>query len=177
MSDILIAILGLTGTFLIFFLGQISERRRQSLIIRAQLLTPIEEWLRGVERMVGILDDTMSSIMQNSPLPVVYNLNERRIATQFMSEKTNLVFGNLESNRLNIWRTKKLIKQLRHIIQNLDIQVKQVLLPLDNEVQNRSLTSSLTPDFINHVISVKLDMESDIREAYSLIAKIKTAFA
>ena len=117
MSDSsIIAILGLACTLLGVIvghvLGQRAERQKQSLIIRAEMLKPIEEWLKGAEKIVGILSDTMASILNDLPLPISYNMDERRRANNFMAEKTNEVFGILTSRELQIGRTKKSAKEL-----------------------------------------------------------------
>ena len=93
MNEVLIAILGLVWTFLtavvMFVLGQKSERKRQSLIIRAQMLNPISDWLGGVEKFIGILGDTLTSVGTGSAGPLTYDLEERRKSAQFMIENTN----------------------------------------------------------------------------------------
>ena len=181
MSDtVLVSILG--GVFLLlasivsFVLGQRSERQRQSLTIRAEMLKPIEEWLRGAERMVGILGDTVASVSADSPLPVTYSLEERRKATQFMIEKTNIVLGILQSNSLGTRRTKRLAAELSQTIRALDSEIKYVLLPLDDQVISRSVAKTLTQEFLLQVAQVKLKFESEIQQAHSLIAQLKTAF-
>ena len=82
MSELLIAILGVAGTLLsglIFFvLGQGVERQKQSLIIRSEMLIPIEKRLKGAEKMVSILGDTASAIAHNLLKPVNYHLNEEK---------------------------------------------------------------------------------------------------
>jgi len=179
MAEAFISILGLAGTLLAgvisFILGQRWERQRQSLLIRAQMLIPIEEWLRGAERMIGILGDTMTSVIAQSPLPVTYDLEERRKATQFMIERTNVVLGILQSNSLRTGQTKKLAKQLADTITVLDNKIKYVLLPLDDEVLSRSLRRTITREFLIQTGETKLKLESDVQQAYSLIAQLKTA--
>lgn len=107
----LISILGVAGMLLSgvlsFVLGKRSERKRQSLAVRAEMLRPIEDWLRGTERMIAILGDTLTSVMLNTPLPAMYDLEERRKAAQFMSERRNVVFGILQSKALQTGRVKK----------------------------------------------------------------------
>jgi hypothetical protein len=41
------------------------------------MLKPIEEWLQGTEKLVGILGDTLSSITIDSPVPINYDFDER----------------------------------------------------------------------------------------------------
>jgi len=153
MAEAFISILGLAGTLLAgvisFILGQRWERQRQSLLIRAQMLIPIEEWLRGAERMIGILGDTMTSVIAQSPLPVTYDLEERRKATQFMIERTNVVLGILQSNSLRTGQTRKVL--------------------------SRSLRRTITREFLIQTGETKLKLESDVQQAYSLIAQLKTA--
>ena len=87
-ETLLITLLGIIGTVLgsiiSFLLGTRREKKKQSLIIRSQLLEPIEEWLQGAEKMIGIFYDTIITLVQGLPYPMTYNPEERRIATQIM---------------------------------------------------------------------------------------------
>jgi hypothetical protein len=65
------------------------------------MLKPIEEWLQGTEKLVGILGDTLSSITIDSPVPINYDFDEQRKAVHFMTEKTNIVVGILASESLS----------------------------------------------------------------------------
>lgn len=178
--DTLRAILELLGPLLIsiitFFLGQRWERHRQSLIIRSQMLQPIEQWLQGAERMIGIVGDTVISVTLNSAQPVTYNLEERRRAAQAMIEKSNIVIGILQSNSLRIWTTRKLAGQLADTIMYIEYQLKQVLVPLDIGILEHDLAGTLTRDFLTDVGEVNAKLQMEIRKAHMLIAQLKTAF-
>lgn len=67
LASVFIALLG-------FLLGQYAEKSKQSLEIRSEMLKPIEEWLTGAEKFNGILGDTISTVLNNMPLPTIYNL-------------------------------------------------------------------------------------------------------
>jgi len=146
MSELLIAILGVSGTLLSgiisFVLGQRAERQKQSLVIRSEMLIPIEEWLKGAEKMVGILGDTASAIALNLPTPVNYNLDERRKASTFMSENTNAVLGILDSKSLQTRSTKRLTNELEMVISRLDQAIKFQLLPMESEIISRANSNS-----------------------------------
>lgn len=178
-ETVLISILGvlsaLLSGILSFVLGQRLERQRQTLRIRAEMLRPIEEWLQGAERMIGVLGDTLSSVVLNSPVPVTYSLDERRKVAQFMGEKTNLVLGILQSKSLKTRRTNKLARQLSETIAKLDGLIKFQLLPLDNDILDRARIGALTPDYITHIGKLKLQLDSLVQTAHSLIAKMKTS--
>lgn len=62
--------------------------------------------------MVGIFSDTMATLTLNMPLPVNYNFNERRIASNFMAETTNQVLGLIASNVLQTRKTRHLAREL-----------------------------------------------------------------
>jgi hypothetical protein len=181
MPDVLVAVLGIVGTLLSgtvsFVLGKRWERGRQLLLVRAEMLKPIDEWLGGIERMIGIFADTMVTVGTDSPLPLTYDLEERRKTAQFLSEKTNAVLGILESNALATRRTKRTALELTETIQSIDAQTKYVLIQLDLEVLNRSNRGILTTDFLIQAGETKLKLEQQVRRAHSLIAKLKTAFA
>jgi membrane protein DedA with SNARE-associated domain len=74
-ESLVIAISGIAGALLSgiisFILGRRAERQKQTLWIRAEMLKPIDGWLKGVEKMAGIFSDTISSIVLNSPLPLL----------------------------------------------------------------------------------------------------------
>jgi hypothetical protein len=158
-----------------FLLGQYAERRKQSVAIRSEMLMPIEEWLSGAEKFNGILGDTLSSVVVNNPFPVIYDLEERRKITQFMIERSNVVFGILQSNSLKTWNTKRSARKLTEIVTLIDQILKTQLLPLDHEIHERSRTNELTQEFITRVGQVSMGFGGLIQTAYSLISRIRTS--
>jgi hypothetical protein len=178
-ETLLIAILGIVSTLLSivisFALGQRAEKSKQSLLIRAEMLKPIDEWLKGAEKMVGIFSDTVATIALNMPLPVNYNFNERRNASNFMAEKTNQVLGIVASNTLQTGKTKRLARELGEIIQQIDKLIKFELLPRENDLIERSNNSTLTKGNMLEAGSLKLQLDSLLQKSHSLIAQIKTS--
>jgi len=158
-----------------FLWGQYAERRKQSLAVRSEMLKPIEEWLIGAEKFNGILGDTLSSVVNNMPLPTIYSLEERRKTAQFMIEKSNLAFGVLQSNSLRTWQTRKLSEELTETIRLIDGVIKTQLLPMENEILERSRAGMLTPEFMTQTLQVKLSPDGLVQKAHSLISKIKTS--
>jgi hypothetical protein len=175
----IIAILGaattLLATIVSFVYGRRSERQQQTLTIRAKMLEPIEKWLAGAEKISGILGDTLSAVVVGLPLPINYNLEERRLALRFMAENTNSVLGILASKSLQSGRAKGLAKKLTDTILALDNLIKYRLLPLDSEILDRARAENLTPDFVQHVLNTKLKVDALLQNSYSFIAQIKTA--
>ena len=174
-EQVFASLLAIAGVVVSFILGRWSERNRQTLLIRAEMLKPIEEWLDGAEKIIQMVSDTLVTVSANSPLPLSYGLDERFKAAQFMSEKTNRVLGILKSNSLKTRQTAQLANRLTNSIVSLDNQVKYALLPLDKEILDRSASGALTRDFIISAASLKLTLESQVQEAHALIAQIKTA--
>ena len=174
-----IATLGIVGTLLSgiisFVLGQRAERQKQTLLIRAEMLKPIDEWLKGVEKMIGIFSDTLVSITLNMPLPVSYNFDERRRASNFMAEKTNEVLGIIASNTLQIRKTKRLAKELSEVVGLIDKLVKFEVLPREMDIVGRSKNRTLTDDHMFDAGRLKLQLDSLLQRAYSLVAQIKTS--
>jgi hypothetical protein len=181
MTQELIAILGVAGlllsTMLSFVLGKRWERNRQSLLIRAQMLEPIKDWLRGAERFIGILSDTLGSVVSGRPGPMTYDLEERRKSAQFMIENTNQLLGILDSESLVTRRTRKDAHALASLLRALDNDIKYVLLPLDHELLDRSLRHILDEGFIKKVGETKLRLEKDVQTAYSLVARVAARLA
>lgn len=180
MSDsTIIAMLGsattLLAAILSFVFGRRYERQQQALTIRAQMLKPIEDWLGYADRMINILGDTLTSAMAGLPQPVTYNFEDRRKATQFMGENSNSVLGILASKSLQVGRAKNLTKKMSDTIITLDGFIKYQLLPLDNEILTRGHAENISPDFLQRIGSTKLQGDTLIQSAYSLIAQIKTA--
>ncbi len=175
MAEILALFASAFTALLGFVLGQYAERRKQSLAVRAEMLKPIEEWLTGAEKFIGIFGDTLSSVLIGSPLPITYNLEERRKASQFMIEKSNLVFGVLQSESLKTWQTRKSAKELSETITLIDAVIKTRLLPMDLEINERAKVNALTQEFMLEFGQVKLGLDSLVQKAHSLIAKIKTS--
>jgi hypothetical protein len=155
-------------------LGSLFERRKQSLIIRSQLLEPLGDWLKGAEKMVGIFGDTVTAISMNRISPAGYNFEERRKAAAFMVEKTNEVFGILRSQSLQIRATKYLVQELNKTIYSLDNSIKYRMLPLDTEI---SKAGRLTDTSMNNIAELKKEIDNDLQQAHSLIAQIKTSFS
>jgi dsDNA-binding SOS-regulon protein len=178
-ETVLISILSVVTTLLGIVIGNVlgrrAERQRQTMLIRAEMLKPIEEWLQGAEKMIGILGDTLSSVLQNAPSPLMYDYEERKKAAQFMSEKTNVVMGILQSKSLQIGQTIKLAAQLLNTIMKINELILFQLLPQENEILECSQQNILSQDFITEIATLKLHLDSLIRESYSFIAQIKTA--
>lgn len=175
MTEIFSVLASIFTALLGFFLGQYAERRKQSLAVRSEMLKPIEEWLTGAEKFNGILGDTLSTVLNDMPLPTIYSLEERRKTSQFMIEKSNIAFGVLQSNSLRTWQTRKLSKELTETIKLIDGIIKTRLLPMENEILERSRAGMLTPEFMTQVGQVKLRLDGLVQKAHSLISKIKTS--
>ena len=175
MPEILNIVAPILAVALGFLLGQYAERRKQSLATRAEMLKPVEEWLTGAEKFIGIFGDTLTSTLAGSQSPITYNLEERRKVAQFMIEKSNLMFGVLASESLKTWKTKKYAKEMTETIKLIDIIIKTQLLPMDNEIRDRARVNELTPEFMMQFGQVKLGLDSLVQKAHSLIAKIKTS--
>jgi hypothetical protein len=158
-ESVIITIIGTVTTILTallsFFLGQRSERQKQALVIRVQMLNPIEEWLGGADKMIGIVGDTLSTVIGGFDLPITYNLEERRMAAQFMTEKTNIVLGILDSKSLQVRRAKGPAKMLAETILSIDNLIKNQLLPIENEILDRAQRNDIKPDFLQNVVNIK----------------------
>ena len=178
MDPSLTAVLGVAGSLLsglvMFVVGQRWERKKQTLLIRAQMLDPIRNWLRGVEKLNGILGDTLVSVSTGSPGPMTYDFEERRKSAQFMIENTNEVLGILQSKSIETGRTRASSQQLVALIRDLDHQVKYELLPLNGEILDRSAAERLTQEFVLKIGNLKMDIDSKVQKAYELIAIVKT---
>jgi hypothetical protein len=166
---VLPVLFGLIG----FVFGKRYERQKQALIIRSDMLKPIEEWLAGAERLIGMFYDTLVSINANSQFPKMYSFEERIKANQFISEKTNIMLGILESESLKTRQTQKLVSQLHKTIVKLDGLIKYQLLPLESQVADTPLNSMLSPEFADKVMVLKIELDTLMQSAHSLIAKIK----
>jgi len=137
---------GLLTTALGYILGRRLERAAQSVTVKASMLDTVKGWLAGVEKFVGILGDTLTSVSAGSPSPALYNMEERRKSAQLMTEHTNEVLGILRSKGLSTWRTKRDTKALAQLIENLDGSVKFELIPLDLEILDRGQNQTLDPN-------------------------------
>ena len=175
----LIALLGLLGLLLTsvvgFVLGKRAERQKQSLLIRSQMLTPVEEWLEGAERISGILADTLSSVTAGSPMPVGYDFEERKKSYRYMGENTNKVMGILDSKSLRTLRTWRKTKRLGSVILEIDSLLKYAMLPRESEILDRDMQGNLTNEFMLETGAIKLRADMLFQEAYSLISRIRTS--
>jgi hypothetical protein len=177
MDETLRIILELAGALLIsavgFVLGQRAERQRQSLTIKASMLDPIGAWIGGVERFVGIIGDTLTSMSAGSETPLMYSMEERRVSAQLMAERTNEVLGILASRALVTSKTRADANALAELIRKLDGRVKYDLLPTNGEILDRAGNQGLGPQFVARVAALKLGIDTDLQEAHRLIARIK----
>jgi hypothetical protein len=174
-TEILSWIAPIFAAILGFTLGQYAERRKQSIVTRIEMLKPVEEWLTGAEKLLGMFGDTLTSTLVGSQAPITYSLEERRKVAQFMIEKSNLMFGILASESLRTWKTRRFSKELTETIKLIDIIIKTRLLPMDNEIPVRASSNGLTPEFMMQFGQVKLGLDSLVQKAHSLIAKIKAS--
>jgi len=178
-STVALAIMAIAGTLLGavigHVLGQRAERQKQSLAIRSEMLRPIEEYLKGAEKMVGILGDTMASVTLNVPVPVNYSFDERRKASNFMAEKTNEVLGIVASDSLKTGKTKQLAQELSAALKALDSLIKFQLMTRESELVDRSNKRTLDQNFLLECGTVKLQGDALLQKSYALIAQIRTA--
>ena len=158
-----------------FIFGQLAEKRKQALSVRSEMLRPIEEWLAGVEQLNGMVGDTLTTLLSSSPTPIMYNLEERLKINKSMIEQSNRVFGILESNALRTWSTRKLVHQLRGIMHQLESEIRDNLAHVGTEMFERVRTQNFTEEFGIEIFQRASRLNSRVREAYSLISKIKTS--
>ena len=170
----LIAILGTAFTFLGILLGQYFERKKQSSLIKTEMLTPIDDWLTGAEKMVRIFSGTISAIAHNLPIETQYEFSERKRVFNFITENTNRVLGIIASDSLKTRKTKLLSKDLGETITALDMFIKLDLLPKENEVGERAKNGSLTEEHLISAGKLKMRADSLLQKAYQIQAEIKT---
>ena len=118
------AICSLISIVISFLLGRRAERQKQSITIKAELLKPIDDWLKGVEKLTGMFADTVVAISENLQSPVNYAFPERKLAMNFMSEKTNEVLGIISSKSLQTRRSKGFSQELSIVIEDIDQIIK-----------------------------------------------------
>ena len=85
------------------------------------------------------------------------------------------MIGILESESLITSRTKEHGAELSQSIRELDEFVKFRLLPLDHEILDRFAKGTFNEAFVIEVGETKMEYESKVQTAYSLVAKIKTS--
>lgn len=173
--NLLIAAIGVLGSLTTFFLGRHLERRRQSLLVRAEMLDSVKEWVGGVERIMQMIADSMAAVEQGLLFPATYNPSERRQAAQFMGEKSREVIGILESGSLRTPRTKKLADQLRRETTLVNIALNKLM---ELETAILQLQPSELWKNENTLVAVELmnTLDSQVSNIHALIAKMKTSF-
>lgn len=100
MVEFFYALVSIAGIILSYYLGIRREKIRQSLIVRSQMLDPIDKWLSSAEEQVSMLSDTIVAINQGLSGPTMYNMEERLQAAKSMSQQTNRLYGILKSDSL-----------------------------------------------------------------------------
>ncbi len=177
MNEPLLGILGVVSTILAavigFVLGRRRERARQS--ARGAMFAQIREWLRGVETLVSVLVDTLSSPAPGTAAPVTHDLDERRKSAQLMVARTNEVIGILDSGNLVTRRTRAKVADLRGLIVELDSQVKYRLLPLHHDILDRASKGQLSKAFVSEVGQVNHVVDKKVQAAYSDMAIIRAS--
>jgi len=178
-ENVLLGIVSIAGLLLTsvvgFVLGRRAERQKQTMIVRSEMLTPVEEWLKGAERISGILADTLTSVTAGSRGPISYDFEERKKSYRAMSEATNQVFGIFESNGLRTLRTWRKANRLKTVISELDGMLKYRMLPAESEILDRARMNQLTDDFELSIGAMKLRVDELLQEGYKLISQIRTA--
>lgn len=95
--------------------------------------------------------------------------------TKSMIEKSNIVFGILESDALRTWSTRKLVHQLRETIRQLENEIRNRVAPLETEIFERMHAKQFTEEFRIEIFQLASRLKKRVRDAYSLISKIKTS--
>jgi hypothetical protein len=174
----LLALLALAGSLLSGIvghtLGQRAERSRQAVAARVALLAPIEEWLSGASKLVGILGDTLSTVSLGLPGPLSYDFPERLATTKFMGEHTNITLGIMSSEALSTRHTRWLARHLASVVDEIDQLLKYQLLPIESEILERGTNKRLDEPFVLKVGSLKLRLDALLKDAHSTIARIRT---
>lgn len=178
-TEMILAILGLVVSLITgiigHFLGQRSERRKQSLAIKAEMIKPLEQYLKGVEKIVGIFSDTMVSVTVGSSEPINYGFDERKTVSNFLSEMTNEVMGIIASDALHTKGTRNIAESLFLTIKEIDSKIKFEILPLENEVLVKANNNTLDEVFLRFCAEKKLQMDLLLQKSYSLIAQIRNS--
>ena len=173
--NLIIGLLGIVGIILSYFLGVRQEKRRQSLIVRSQMLIPIEDWLTKAEELIGILSDTIVSISQGLPLPVMYDLEERKEVYKYLSQHYNKTLGILCSDSLKTKETAKYSEELDLLIRYIEERIRNQVLPLESQIVEASNLNHPTNIHILEGFSIKQDMDKRFMKAHEIIARIRTS--
>lgn len=160
--------------FISYKYGLRTEQKKQSLKIRGESLDVITEWLKNVEKMVGFMGDTVSSIVYGFPVPVNYNFDERKETSNYLAENSNEVFGILQSKTLQTKQTKKLAEDLNKEIIAIDNIVKKQIMPLENHLLEQANKRGLRQEEIEAVAKAKMEIDMLLKNSYAIISKIKT---
>jgi hypothetical protein len=171
LSDIALLILGaLVGGFVSFFF----ERRKQSLKIRASMIEPVEEWVKQVNLIINIVGDDLIAISQGFPLPMNYNLDERREVSRKLAAETPKVMAILKSRTLHTLGTRGLATRLSQTIEQLNIFIQGALLPADIAVTEKAAVWRNASKEMETTLIYAATAGQYVQEAYILISQLKT---
>ena len=175
MVDFFYALITIAGIILGYYLGIRREKIRQSLIVRSQMLDPIDKWLSGAEEMVGILSDTIVAISQGLSRPTMYDMDERKQAAKSMSQQSNRLFGILKSDSLKTKQTAENSDELNLVIRRIDDTIKTQLLPLELQIVSASNRNKPIDEHIERGMEIKTDIDELLQRAHELISRIRRA--
>ena len=175
MVEFFYALVSIAGIILSYYLGIRREKIRQSLIVRSQMLDPIDKWLSSAEEQVSMLSDTIVAINQGLSGPTMYNMEERLQAAKSMSQQTNRLYGILKSDSLKTKQTAKNSDVLNSVIKYIDDTIKYQILPLGSQIISASNSNLPIDEHINKGLTIKIDIDEKLQRAYELIARIRRA--
>lgn len=159
-----------------FLLGQVFERRKQSMQERNKLLSLIEEWVNSNSKLVSIMGDEFVAINQRLPQPITYNMEDRKQITIYLGENREKIIGILESEALSTAFTRVKSNELKKLIFALNDNIANRCFPsLQNINEKYDQRKDISKEFLKLSQTLK-ETQDIIKRSHSLIAELKTSF-
>jgi hypothetical protein len=161
---------------LTFFGGRYYEKVRISNENRCKLLEPIENWVVNARRLISIIQDEVTNVSRGIASSDMYNLDDARATTKEIIENKEKVWGILNSNSLNTLSTKKIIKNLKSTIFQIDYKITIELMPVQDHIGQKLLSHEKFDNEIRETTRIVVDILSLIEGGHGYISVLKTKY-
>jgi len=161
---------------LTFLAGRFFEQRKLAQANRLKLLEPVEEWVQGASRIIGIVGDDISAIAVGLPSPIGYSPRDRIEAGKALAESKAKVLGILRSHALTTWGTRKFSVRLSTLVNQLSLAIEREYMPAHSRLLDKmNRKEDLSVDMMALVATASA-INVIIQEIHMCLSQLKIRF-
>lgn len=158
---------------LTFLAGRIFERHKLAQANRLKLLEPVEEWVSGASRIIGIIGDDISAIAAGLHSPVGYSPRERVETGKTLAESKEKVLGILRSKALTTWGTRKFSTRLSTLVYQLSIVIEREYMPAHTRLLDKMNQKEELSADIMALLAATAAINGIIQEIHMCLSQLK----